>query len=1086
MLKYCVFALGWILPCVNSSWADDIAAYLPDRALEDVYVNIVMDVGNTGLDGALCTVGADCGPPFMTAAAHRHLKDMYSEGETVTSPGIFKAVMAAILENPQFAGFHFSLLIANHSKNESTTMTGKKGGGAILRGYRKLKNHREDFITTLKSIPALLSEKTHEFQPKEIYLEWLRYLSGGEVALGTNTSGNFGLIDPVPNYDEGIIAGENYRRAFSGHAGCSRLYSILFTQGAPSSDDDLNSEIALQMSLPYPVSFEQMLTYLHARDTDLLPQWENEMFLQKTWVVTSRERPGKADAYAGLAGSDSAFFVNDPVELQENLNRVLAETQSVAGVSGAVSFSTDVFAPDRILNNLYLPLFQPRATISWPGNLKKLKLRESKPVSGVTSAATGARYDAIVDARGLPAVELSGDYAGQLRFDALTFWTDVETLPPGDGKYVPVDADGRNVGRGGGGQKVDGFAAYRLDAGEVAQYFIGDSNFDPPSNDYAPRQLFFELGSTLLPLNADDATLDSLRPLLAPAGDLDDEALLTLVKWARGQDTKNGKTTARDWLLGALVHSQPLALNYGATPGYSRLNPNIRLLFGSGEGAFHILENTDKKGGESGREVFAFYPSEVVGNIRLHYDDITPASQMRYGVDGAPVVLRVDANNDGTIEHAAGDEAYVFFGLRRGGSSYYALDISDPELPPRILWKISPTVGGSFDELGLTFSTPIVGRVNYSGLPVDVLIFGGGYAGGWNGDYTARLAKDVGAADDAVGNAIYIVNARTGELVWKAVLGDIGARSNVEYQHAGLVDSIPSPVAALKTPQGNIHRLYVGDSGGAVWRADIPPIIQSNDNHRRDNWFLTKLADLGADANEPGGAPADDRRFFHVPDTVHTFDSVGDFDGVLIQSGNRADPNETEVANYIFYIKDRNTVSGNAAVRAQNDVDDPSGRYQFVDLSDQTTCIVSAEQANTGGGDASCADRTLPNGWKVALAEPGEKGLSRTLTDGGLVFASTFVPGTADACSLRRGRGQLHILRLANGTSVANEVRHYDLGEGIPAAAVSLGDVIYVPGGGIDLHDINGDATRDKTNLLPSQAGKMFRIYWREPGVDPL
>ena len=87
------------------------------------------------------------------------------------------------------------------------------------------------------------------------------------------------------------------------------------------------------------------------------------------------------------------------------------------------------------------------------------------------------------------------------------------------------------------------------------------------------------------------------------------------------------------------------------------------------------------------------------------------------------------------------------------------------------------------------------------------------------------------------------------------------------------------------------------------------------------------------------------------------------------------------------------------------------------------------------------------------MAEPGEKGLSRPLTDGGLVFASTFVPGTADACSLRRGRGQLHVLRLANGTPVANEVGHYDLGEGIPAAAVSLGDVIYVPGGGIDLHD---------------------------------
>ena len=175
---------------------------------------------------------------------------------------------------------------------------------------------------------------------------------------------------------------------------------------------------------------------------------------------------------------------------------------------------------------------------------------------------------------------------------------------------------------------------------------------------------------------------------------------------------------------------------------------------------------------------------------------------------------------------------------------------------------------------------------------------GGGYHGGWNEDYSARVGKDAGAADDRVGNAIYIVDARTGELVWKAESGTTGAASNTHYEHAGLVDSMPSPVSAMLTPDGVIHRLYVGDTGGAIWRVDLPPGAGGNDNHRMQHWFITKLADLGADAAEPGGSAADDRRFFHAPDIVRSFDASGDFDGVLIQSG---DPQRYHEVNEAFH-----------------------------------------------------------------------------------------------------------------------------------------------------------------------------------------
>ena len=53
---------------------------------------------------------------------------------------------------------------------------------------------------------------------------------------------------------------------------------------------------------------------------------------------------------------------------------------------------------------------------------------------------------------------------------------------------------------------------------------------------------------------------------------------------------------------------------------------------------------------------------------------------------------------DGNIEPALadGDQVYVYFGMRRGGKSYYALDVSDPD-DPKILWRINKgDAGGAF------------------------------------------------------------------------------------------------------------------------------------------------------------------------------------------------------------------------------------------------------------------------------------------------------------------------------------------------------------------------------------------------------
>jgi type IV pilus assembly protein PilY1 len=492
-----------------------------------------------------------------------------------------------------------------------------------------------------------------------------------------------------------------------------------------------------------------------------------------------------------------------------------------------------------------------------------------------------------------------------------------------------------------------------------------------------------------------------------------------------------------------------------------------------------MLEDTDREGRESGRERFAFYPRELLRNLSILRDDRLPVSRRPYGVDGAPVALRVDRDRDGTIEPLEGDEVYLYFGLRRGGRNYFALDASDPTTIPRLAWKLAP--GGDFTELGLTFSTPLVGRVKFEDSPRDVVIFGGGYHGGWNATGTARIGKDLAADDDPVGNAIYIVDARTGELVWKAVQGSTGSNSNRHYEHADLVDSIPSAVTALRSPEGLVHRLYVGDTGGAVWRIDLPP--GEGEDHRRDSWFISKLADLGSDAGESDGSEARDLRFFHPPEVVRSHDGAGAFDGLLIHSGDRAHPNGLATEDYLFYLKDREVRSGAEILQPDTEGISPTGRIGFDDLPDQTDCVRGTERDPQG---MACRDRSLDTGWKLRFERPGEKGLSRPLVDAGRVFATTYSPGQESACGPREGQGHLYAVRLADATALVGGVRVRDLGPGIPADPVYAGDHIVLPGRGARLYDRDGDGVADIEKFLPSQAPRRYRIDWREPGLDPL
>jgi len=313
------------------------------------------------------------------------------------------------------------------------------------------------------------------------------------------------------------------------------------------------------------------------------------------------------------------------------------------------------------------------------------------------------------------------------------------------------------------------------------------------------------------------------------------------------------------------------------------------------------------------------------------------------------------------------------------------------------MWTIEK--GGDFAELGYTFSNPRIGLVRTPRGPRPAVMFAGGYD-------TNKDARGAVGSDDSEGNAMYVVDAETGQLIWKA-RGGAGAGGGSEFVHAGLVDSIPSTLTVADTDgDGFTDRMVVGDTGGNVWRADIHGADTSN-------WALTLLATVGRHSLGANGI-ATDRRFFHRPDLVPSTDRNGLFDAVVIGSGNRADPldNGGMATNFTYMIKDRHTTPGTGANSA----------LQHADIGDVTSnCLQNADDCGID----------LQYGWRLGLEEPGEKVLATPLTIVGKVFFTTYLPHSgagATACSPSEGVGRLYAVSLQDATAVIN----YDSSDDIP------------------------------------------------------
>jgi type IV pilus assembly protein PilY1 len=744
--------------------------------------------------------------------------------------------------------------------------------------------------------------------------------------------------------------------------------------------------------------------------------------------------------------------------------------------------------------------------VRWNGNVKKLKLVTVNDPFAAGYDPLKPTFDMIAQNTNPPTPGIS-QVDGRIFTDALTYWTDplgadVVAYDPDPLAGEVSGKDGRSITRGGSGQQVTGY----LDDG------VGEYNGDPAG----ARQVYTEdpdgsSTNNLLGLDARDTgaatgAMDEIRPYLDPNDVLTEDNERGLIGWIRGLEdvTSNSNADAsRPWLMSDPMHSRPLVINYGDSDGdpdtgYTKDNPDIRLFFGTNDGVFHVVRNTSPDGSESGEEGFAFVPLELLpGQAALQANGQQTVEPHIYGLDGEAVSYVIDADGDGNLVSGNGsnDSVMVYIGMRRGGKALYAFNMTDPDAP-LLEWKIT-SEDTDFTQLGMTFSRPFATEIDLDGdgTRTPLLIFAGGYNGGWMKDGSnARIGKDIDgnrAADD-IGNAIYVVNAETGALVWKALGPGVDNASDTAdsvFRHADMLHSIPSNISLLDT-NGNeiVDRGYVGDTGGNIWRIELVEATVDVDNNvigGPKDWYVTRLADLDS---APVGTPeAGDLRFFHAPDVVQTRDSTGDYDAIVIASGNRADPLDTDVQNYLFMIKDRRTVTRTGLL------DLNLKEFSFTDITD--VCV--------SGDETGCANANLLNGWKMELEADGEKGLSKPLTANGIIFMTTYSPygGLENTCGPSEGSGFAYLMNLNNGSVRFNldqdadqnrtkTDRFGDIGPGIPGDVIVLdSERLLVPGTGVDAERFDDDPDQDGScddQFCRPGGESLWRIYWREEGVDRL
>lgn len=429
--------------------------------------------------------------------------------------------------------------------------------------------------------------------------------------------------------------------------------------------------------------------------------------------------------------------------------------------------------------------------------------------------------------------------------------------------------------------------------------------------------------------------------------------------------------------MGAILHSDPVLLTQEGTVTRSddgSIDTTDRkdyVLFGTTQGLLHVIN------AKTGVEKFAFLPNEMVENnhaafVNPHVDQ--GGAGFLYGID-APWTVHTEylATEENQLKVKVSDQTFgkqwAYGGLRMGGHSYYALDLTDLDKPQlkfhifvdpnrKFLQQADPTKNrysgvskvmtaqgekqyDALNYMGKSWSKPVITKVNWQGEPKLVMLVGGGY----DDDAMSQNQGYEGAEysqQNAMGAGVYMFDADTGDLLWWASSNVNKVSKNNQDKSVGqYVENMRySVVSSIKTvdrdADGLTDHLYFGDLGGQVWRVDINNFRKSSEN------FATHIVRL---VHHDAAAKLGKQPRFYVQPTFSIYRVPGSgmvLAALSIGSGNASsplhEPSDTQswVPNAVYTIFDHDVTRNNLyrldATTLAKDVNQSDEK--FVELTD--------------------------------------------------------------------------------------------------------------------------------------------------------
>lgn len=735
---------------------------------------------------------------------------------------------------------------------------------------------------------------------------------------------------------------------------CAKNYNILLSGGQANNNEDAH---ALVPSLPQFAALTGNAACTGANDGDCLDDIGEWLKLYDSDSI----QPGVQNVTTHTIGftnniailedtaqlSGGKYFLADDVQsLTVALLKILNEISDKSRAFSAPAVSVNTFNRTQNLNDIYITMFAVKNKVHWPGNLKKYRISNRIVLDAMGSPVQDVDGNVVIDpsitdANGSDAVNVA---TGFFSSNARSFWSH--------------GRDGNDVLLGG--------AASQLPAPGVRKLL---TNYTSDPNLLATANA---LDTGNLALSAADFGL---------TGASGEPTLSELVNWMRGQDVKDanndGSTTDARNAMGDPLHSQPASIVYGGTPD----NLDVVVYTATNDGYLHAIN------GATGTELWSFVPQELLPRMaRLYIDPDT--KYKNYGLDGNIVPVVFDENRNGIID-AENDFVYILFGMRRGGNTYYALNVTNKN-EPKVKWISSPP------GIGQTWSPPVVARVTAPGVNSNaaVVIIGGGY------DPVHDSVAHPGV-DDAVGANILMLDLETGTELWRAAKMTGPSPNNLVL--SAMTRAIPGEIRVIDlSGDGYADRMYAADLGGQILRFDIF-------NGQSGSNFVTGgvIAQLGAEGLS-GTAPLQDtRRFYTSPDVSLLNSNLlhKRFLAISLGSGYRAHPLDNINSDRFYSLRDEKAFT-------------QMNQFEY----NGVTPVTESDLVEVSGSvrtQLTAGDK----GWMFTLPF-NQKVLSDSITVNNSIFFVAFSPdiNLANACAAGAGTNFLYEVNVLNGDPVVNNL----------------------------------------------------------------